>query len=225
MTITVSQCRADLERLLRIVMDHPHFIAECSHYDADQFAHILRRGIEAIDAQRITSLHLNGELKAARKTINDYNSDREIKQAREDLHSKRLEADAYKQEKHRLQKQVNDLHEQLQRYSDHISLLKSELDLPRPFECNTSAARELSRENASLRGTIREVAAECRAQMEQIRALTDRVHAYEGARYVHPEYFVPGGGSSLINPVAAPRRGKQSIGQGCTRAVPLQWSR
>ena len=55
-----------------------------------------------------------------------------------------------------------------------------------------------------------------------IRALTERVHAYEGTRYVHHEYFVPGGGSSLINPVAAPRRGKQSIGQGCTRAVPLR---
>lgn len=84
---------------------------------------------------------------------------------------------------------------------------------------------QLARENASLRETIREMTAEYYANIEMIRALTDRVHAYEGARYVHADYFLPGGGSSLINPVAAPRRGKQSIGQGCTRAVPLQWSR
>ena len=210
MTVTVTQCREDLELLLRVLNDNEGVIAECSPYDAGQFAHVIRRGIEAIQVQRISTLRLREELKSARAEMAE---------------------DEKLQENYRLQRELEVCQRRLHLAEQNLSALqRSDMTLraelarerSRPKISNTHGAAAYGRENASLREMIKEMRADYCAQIEQIRALTERVHAYEGARYMYPDYFVPGGGSSLINPVATPRRGKQSIGQGCTRAVPLR---
>lgn len=210
MTVTVTQCREDLERLLRVLEDNEGVIAEWSPYDAEQFAHIVRRGIEAIDVQRMSTLRLRAELKSTKAEMAE---------------------DEKLQENYRLQRELEGCQWKLQIAEQNLSALqRSDMALraelarerSRPKVSGTHGGAAYAHENASLRETIKEMRADYYAQIEQIRALTERVHAYEGTRHVHHEYFVPGGGSSLINPVAAPRRGKQSIGQGCTRAVPLR---